>query len=182
MSLLRELRRDHGMTSQFAVARCVAERRMTAANNERDECIRALQGSTTTHRSDDGGVIIELQVQSAPGIEKRARLWQREAELQQVAESAFRSCVVIAWRNYSHKCRVAARLKAVTMSRHELDSTRVECDMHRQERAAHDAAAERSQRGRPLVVCHASNAPNGVVVNSRELRHAAMSMKEAAPT
>ena len=179
MSLVRELRRDHSMTSRLAVSRCAVERLMVAANNGRDECIRALQGSTTTHRSDDGGVVIELHAVSVSGIEKRARLWEREAELQQVAESAFRSCVVIAWRNYSHRCRIAARLKAAALSRHEMDSTRVECEMRRQESAAHDAAAERSQRGRPLVVCHASNAPNGVSVSKTELRHAAMQTKVA---
>jgi hypothetical protein len=181
MSLVKELRRDHNMPSRYAVARSHAEKRMAWYQRERDACIRQLQAGVVTHESDDG-VQFEITYKTAADVRLRAALWERDQELAVMEMRAYVACVRAAWSSYSHRCKIAAQLKAAAMSRGELESTRVECELHRLDSAAHDAAAERSQRGRPLVVCHASNAPNRAVVNSTELRHAAMSVKEAAPT
>jgi hypothetical protein len=143
-----------------------------------ERVLAQLQAGVIEHKSDDG-VLSEITYKTAADVRLRAALRERDQELALMEMRAYVACVRAAWSSYSHKCKIAAQLKAAAMRRGELESTRVECELHRLDSAAHDAAAERSQRGRPLVVCAASNAPNGVSVNGTELRHAADQVRNA---
>ena len=178
---LAALRQDYNMTSHWAVCRHASEQRMLAAQHERDECIRTLQAGTTTLRSDDG-VTVEIQAGTIEAVRQRVSLWQRQAELTEAEQRAWRGCLIAAWRNYNHSCRVQARLKAAALHHDELQQETLEHELHQQMSAAHDAAAKQSQRYRPLVVCRASNAPNGAVDTRTQLHSAADHTKEAAPT
>lgn len=162
----------------LSLLRRIHEHNMQAAQNERAACITELQQGHTTHHTDDG-VMVKINARTVEEVQRRYWLHKREEEMAQREMAAWRSCLTVAWQAYSHQCRVVARLTAAQRSRDELQALIVE-GVREQSKAACQFAAKQSQRGRPLAVCRASNAPNGVSVNKAALRHAAMTTKEAA--
>lgn len=178
MSLTALHRSQQAECGRWSVLRSMHEHNMEAARNERAACITELQAGTTTRHTEEG-VVVQINARTLSDIQRRNELWQREQEMGQREMSAWRSCVVVSWRAYSHRCRVLARLEAAQRSHDELQALVVE-GLREQSKAACQFAAKQSQRGRPLAVCRASNAPNGVSVNEAGLRHAAMRAKEVA--
>lgn len=176
---LAELRRAvRSEGSPWVMCRYAHERNMRVAQLQRDACISQLQSGTTTSSTDDGGVMVTIHASTIGELRERAALREREAQAAEREQRAWRGCVVSAWRIYSHRCRVVARLKAAALDHSELQPEQVN-ELQVQLRAAHEFAARESQRFRPLVVCRASNAPNVLSVTT-ELRNAAVQAKDAA--
>jgi len=164
----------------LSLLRRIHEHNMQVAQSERAACITELQAGITTHHSEDG-VMVQINARTVEEVRRRYWLHKREEEMAQREMSAWRSCLTVAWQTYSHQCRVVARLTAAQRSHDELQALGAE-GLREQSKAACQFAAKQSQRGRPLAVCRASNAPNGVSVNEAGLHSAAMTTKEAAPT
>lgn len=180
MSLTALRRSQQAECGRWSVLRSFYERSMETARTERAACITEWQAGHTTHHTEDG-VVVKINARTVEEVRRRYWLHKREEEMAQREMSAWHSCVVVAWRSYNHRCRVLARLEAAQRSHDELQALVVE-GLREQSKAACQFAAKQSQRGRPLAVCRASNAPNGVSVNEAGLLSAAMTTKEAAPT
>lgn len=168
---LAELRRAvRSEGSPWVMCRYAHERNMRVAQLQRDACITQLQAGTSTSSTDDG-VMVTIHASTIGELRERAALREREAQAAEREQRAWRGCVVSAWRIYSHRCRVVAQLKAAALNRSELQPEQVN-ELQVQLRAAHEFAARESQRFRPLVVCRASNAPNGVSVSNTQTKEA----------
>lgn len=178
MSLTALHRSQKTELGRWSVLRNIHEHKMNTKIHARAACITELQASTTTHHSDEG-VMVKINASTLEALQRRNWLWLREQELAQQEMAAMQACVNVSWRAYNHRCRVLARLEAAQRSHDELQTLVVE-GLREQSKAACQFAAKQSQRGRPLAVCRASNAPNGVSVNEPGLSHAAMRAKEVA--
>jgi len=165
---------------RWSVLRRISEQRMRDAQLGRYACITELQAGTTTHHNNDG-VMVQIHAGNVEEVRRRSELYQREEQLAQEEMTAWRSCLTVAWRAYNDSCLVTARLAVAQRSHDELQALKAE-GVREQSKAACEFAAKESQRGRPLAVCHAMNAPNGVSVNETELLSAAMTTKRADTT
>jgi hypothetical protein len=177
-------RKTRRARSRSELLRTIAHERVCEALRVEADCAAQLQAGTTTRNTDDG-VIVQVEYRCLDDWKKRRALYENERAAIETRERCLHWWQLCAMNEARRR---AAQLSLERMVRdHAAKEVRDEMNVRELHRAhrdflENDCTESRRRHARPLAVCRASNAPNGVSVSSAALHVAAMSAKEVATT